>query len=114
MNPADIPTSVMAMGNVPMRVAYPKQMPTPETMREILAHYWPAIEQHIRQQIADDINAEADRLFEKRDNPSMHARALATHRAADIARGTHRPAAIDIPAQHDTARDQNNHDAYTL
>lgn len=111
MNPTDIPTSVMAMGTVPMRVAYPKQIPTAETMREILAHYWPAIEQHIRGQIADEINAAADRTSV--DNIAMGGRVLGLRAAARIACDTYRPIATDITPDGD-ARQQNNHDAYTL
>lgn len=112
MNPLDIPTGVMAMGTVPMRVAYPKQIPTAETMREILAHYWPAIEQHIRRQIADEINAVADRTSV--DNIAMGGRVLGLRAAARIAAGNkHQPIATDITPDGD-ARQQNNHDAYTL
>lgn len=32
----------------------------------VLAHFWPAIEQHIRQQIAEQIDAEIDRDYETR------------------------------------------------
>lgn len=103
MNPTDIPTSVMAMGTVPMRVAYPKQIPTAETMREILAHYWPAIEQHIRGQIADEIDANM-----------MGNRTIGRRRVLGIVRGDiYQPIATDITPDGD-ARQQNNHDAYTL
>lgn len=112
MNPKDIPTGVMAMGTVPMRVAYPKQIPTAETMREILAHYWPAIEQHIRGQIAQQIEAAAP------NRPNLSATLAAMQAgyeaAARIAAGNkHQPIATDITPDGD-ARQQNNHDAYTL
>jgi len=54
---------------------------------KVLAHFWPAIEQGIREQVAQEIEAAMARnLAEYPDIPAMSARRLGLHHAARIAR----------------------------
>jgi hypothetical protein len=55
----------------------------------LLSHYWPAIEAHVREQVACEIDAAADHtLAEYPDVPAMKVRVIGQRAAARIARST--------------------------
>lgn len=106
MNPPDIPAEIAELADTAPYYIKPTAVPA------VLAHYWPAIEQHIRRQIAQQIEAAAP------NRPNLSATLAAMQAgyeaAARIAAGNkHQPIATDITPNGD-ARQQNNHDAYTL
>lgn len=111
MNPKDIPATITRLiyGD-PIHRGQLKI--SQNDIARSLAHYWPAIEQHIRRQIAQQIEAAAP------NRPNLSATLAAMQAgyeaAARIAAGNkHQPIATDITPDGD-AHDQNNHDAYTL
>lgn len=102
MNPTDIPTTITRLiYDDPIHRGQLKI--SQNDIARSLAHYWPAIEQHIRRQIADEIDADM-----------MGNRTIGRRRVLGIVRGDiYQPIATDITPD-DDARQQNNHDAYTL
>lgn len=102
MNPKDIPATITRLiyGD-PIHRGQLKI--SQNDIARSLAHYWPAIEQHIRRQIADEIDANM-----------MGNRTIGRRRVLGIVRGDiYQPIATDITPDGD-AHDQINHDAYTL
>lgn len=68
MNPDDIPTAITRETYRITRSLIEAGVPvlSQNDTAKFLAHYWPAIEQHIRQQVAEQIDAEIDRDYETR------------------------------------------------
>lgn len=111
MNPTDIPTKLM---DTAPPAAIPWGGMTRNQCAELLAHFWPAIEQHIRGQIAQELFAEAEKTASEDTDPGAKARRAGLYIGAQIARGNaYSPQATDVEPT-GTARDQNNYDAYTL
>jgi hypothetical protein len=65
MDPLNIPTEITALADTCPLYLKPPTVPT------VLAHFWPAIEAHLREQIAQEV---ATRLGEIRDDPSTAER----------------------------------------
>lgn len=80
MNPEDIPESITAqVYGVPL-LTNPARKTTHILTRsdaaEVLAHFWPAIERHIREQVAADIDAVRAKWEGFRDVPRDKLEAL--------------------------------------
>jgi hypothetical protein len=98
VTPDDIPTAVTELTHTAPPIdknhnGAPLHLSQGRTVA-LLAHFWPAIEAHIREQVAQEIEAAMARnLAEYPDIPAMRARRLGLHHAARIAR-----ADSDLPA----------------
>lgn len=87
MNPNDIPTEITRLVYDDPVHRGPRAISQNDIAR-VLAHYWPAIQKHIREQIAQEIDAAADRCFaEYPHEQNMVSRGIGQRAAARIARG---------------------------
>jgi hypothetical protein len=74
----------------------------------MFTHYWPAIEQHIREQIAQEIDAAADRVFSEYTEDAMKARGLGLRAAARIARATTEEGPVSTVTSEDFTPDEQD------
>ncbi|MFD5564484.1 hypothetical protein [Kitasatospora griseola] len=93
ISPDDIPTSVTQLVYTAPWVGDPKYCAVKLSQNEIaeqLAHYWPAIEQHIREQVAQEIEAEAEKTADENTDFGLYL-------GARIARSTNQPTTEETP-----------------
>jgi hypothetical protein len=89
MDPLDIPTAVTKLTYRRIKAIGDAGIPvlSQNQTAEFLAHYWPAIEAHTREQIAQDIEAAIERNHAEYPHiEAMGARRLGLRQAARIAR----------------------------
>jgi hypothetical protein len=83
VNPDDIPTEITKLVyTLPFDTS---KAYSQDQAADLLAHFWPAIEERIREQVADEIGAAAEKLI-GHEEPAMTARCLGLRAAARIAR----------------------------
>lgn len=83
MRPDDLPVSVT---DLIYRAPFPERL-SQNDVKALIVHFWPSIEQHVREQVAAEIEAAADRVFAEHDETAMKARGLGLRAGARIARG---------------------------
>ncbi|KIQ67030.1 hypothetical protein TR51_06475 [Kitasatospora griseola] len=89
ISPDDIPPQITALADTAPYWINPRSTPA------LLAHYWPAIEQHIREQVAQEIER---RICTWKGMGDMaEATNEAFRQSARIARGTNEPATEETP-----------------
>lgn len=96
MNPDDIPTKVTKLVYTAPEIggaATGIHSVSQNDMAKLLAHFWPAIEAHLREQIATEIESDTNSapwdLDASRMTPGFWIDRRDAAKAAAIARGTH-------------------------
>lgn len=88
ITPDDVPTSVTQLMDTAPPAAIPWGGMTRNQCAALIAHFWPAIEQHIREQVAQELFAEAEKTASDDTDPTAKARSAGLYIGAQIARGT--------------------------